>query len=133
MSSKASGLTTYSPVLTRKSYCGFSSIRLDNYMYTKESFAQAYSLLEPGGRLIVFHMSVHQYIAERIFHLLTETAGRRPLGVFYQDHTLFNYAFIQGEGLPQSAAPPGDVRADPPLHRGQRGPRQRDAETAQRA
>lgn len=79
---------------------GLSSVRLDNYIYTKESFRDAYSLLKPGGRLAVLHMSISDYIADRIFLLLTHAAGRPPIFRFYKDHTLFNITFIQGEGLP---------------------------------
>ena len=86
---------------------GLSSIRLDNYVYTLESFQDAYALLKPEGRLVVFHMSMYPYIAARIDMLLTKVAGRDPLLRSYEDHTLFNMVFEQGAGLPAGSRPPG--------------------------
>jgi len=79
---------------------GLSSVRLDNFVYTRESFQEAHQLLKPGGLMAVFHLSMLPFIAARISLLLTEVGGRLPLTYNYQDPTLFNYTFIQGDRLP---------------------------------
>jgi hypothetical protein len=85
---------------------GFSSVRLDNYVYTQEAFSEAWSLLKPDGLLAVFHMSIRPYIANRIFLLLAQAAGRPPIFLRFQDHTLFNALFLQARSLPVQPLPP---------------------------
>jgi len=79
---------------------GMSSIRLDNYIYTEESFKEAFALLKPGGTVAVFHMSVVPYIADRILLLMEQASGRRPMALDFENHTLFNALFLSGEHLP---------------------------------
>lgn len=79
---------------------GMSSVRLDNYVYTLESFQDAWRLLKPNGILVVLHMSMMPYIADRIYGMLTVVAERPPRAVFFTDHTLFNLILIQGRGVP---------------------------------
>ncbi len=80
---------------------GMSSIRLDNYIYTEESFREAFALLKPGGTVAVFHMSVVPYIADRILLLMEKASGRRPMALDFDNHTLFNALFLSGEHLPE--------------------------------
>jgi SAM-dependent methyltransferase len=80
---------------------GMSSIRLDNYIYTEESFKEAFALLKPGGTVAVFHMSVVPYIADRILLLMEKASGRRPLALDFPDHTLFNALFLSNPDLPE--------------------------------
>lgn len=78
---------------------GFSSIRLDNYIYTQESFDEAIQLLAPDGMLAVFHLSQRFYIADRIERMLEVAGGKPPARVFFEEHTLFNFLFMQGNGV----------------------------------
>jgi MFS family permease len=77
-----------------------SSVRLDNYVYTRQAFKEAHNLLKPDGMIAVFHMSMTGYIADRISVMLGEVAGRPPVRFYFSDHTLFNYLFIQPRGTP---------------------------------
>lgn len=72
-----------------------SSIRLDNYIYTREAFDEAYRLLKPDGLMAVFHMSMSNHIGWRILLLLSNTAGRPAEVNGWKDHTLFNYLMMQ--------------------------------------
>lgn len=79
---------------------GLSSVRLDNYVYTENSFKDAYALLKPDGILAVFHMSIKPFIADRIYLLLAQVGNRPPVYLDFKDHTLFNKLLMQGPGLP---------------------------------
>ena len=79
---------------------GLSSVRLDNYVYTGNSFKDAYALLKSDGLLAVFHMSIKPFIADRIYLLLAEAGKRPPVYLDFKDHTLFNKLLMQGPGLP---------------------------------
>jgi spermidine synthase len=85
---------------------GMSSVRLDNYVYTEESFASARARLTPGGTMIVYHMSGQTYIAAKIYGMLGEAFGAPP-GVFFGRMNLFNVIFVEGGA--RSAVPPADT------------------------
>ncbi|MBI9076679.1 MAG: hypothetical protein JEZ02_14830 [Desulfatibacillum sp.] len=77
-----------------------SSIRMDNYIYTVEAFQEARNLLKSRGVIAVFHMSIKEHIYKRIHLLLTANGGPPPLMLEVEKPTLFNYLFLQGEGIP---------------------------------
>ena len=81
---------------------GMSSLRLDNYVYTVESFQSARARLSPGGRLVTYHMSPFPYVAAKIHRVLTEAFGKEPVVLYQPDSHLFNYSFIAG-GDPEPA------------------------------
>ncbi len=82
-----------------------TSLRLDNYVYTLNSFLSARRLLRPGGAVILYHMSPSKEIAAKIYQLLEKAFDEKPV-VFYQpDHRTFNYTFIIGTKERQA---PGD-------------------------
>ncbi len=83
---------------------GLSTIRLDNYIYTKEAFKEVYALLKPNGLIALFHMSPAKYIGDKIFLLLFKATGRIPLYMHFDDHTLFNTLFILDKNI--SPQPP---------------------------
>ncbi len=57
----------------------YNNIRLDHYVYTLESFKEARKLLKPDGILTIVFMAKRDWIASRIFNLLTEAFGSEPL------------------------------------------------------
>ena len=87
---------------------GMSSVRLDNYVYTVESFKSARDALKPDGTLIAYHMSGFPYIAAKIYQMLGE-AFEKPPGVFGDFHYLFNYTFVAGAGAATMPAPPAEL------------------------
>jgi SAM-dependent methyltransferase len=90
---------------------GMSSVRLDNYVYTVESFKSARSRLTDDGTLILYHLSGQPYIGARIYQMLVDAFGGPP-GVFYGHMYLFNHIFVAGKAA--SAVPPASpgVMAD---------------------
>jgi SAM-dependent methyltransferase len=56
----------------------FSSVRLDNYVYTFESFREARRLLRPGGTLVLAFAAGRNFANERMFATLTVAFGAPP-------------------------------------------------------
>jgi spermidine synthase len=69
-------------------FSGYSNMRIDNYVYTKESFQDVKRLLKPSGVLIV-KFEVHApwtWMGQRFYSMFNELFGRPPL-VFYAPPT----------------------------------------------
>ncbi|WP_443147544.1 methyltransferase domain-containing protein [Nitrospina sp.] len=73
-----------------------SSVRLDNYVYTRESFESIRDHLKPGGVLILYHLSGKFFIAEKIYTTLMEVFREQPLMRYIQPAHLFNFTFVAG-------------------------------------
>ena len=56
----------------------FSSVRLDNYVYTVESFGEAREHLRPGGSLVLAFAAGKTFVTERLFAGLTQAFGVPP-------------------------------------------------------
>ncbi len=75
---------------------GMSSIRLDNYIYTTESFRSVREHLKPDGILILYHMSLNMGISFKFAKILTDVFGTQPLIHHEKKHRLFNFTFVAG-------------------------------------
>jgi SAM-dependent methyltransferase len=53
----------------------FSTLRIDNYVYTVQSMIDTIRLLKPGGRVAVSFASVRDFIARRIYLMLKTALG----------------------------------------------------------
>ena len=60
----------------------FSNVRLDNYVYTRESFAEARKLLAEDGLMVVAFAVLDGYIGSRLYRMLTEVFGEAPTACF---------------------------------------------------
>lgn len=76
---------------------GMSAVRLDNFVYTVESFRAARAALKPGGSIVLYHLSGYEHIAARLYQLLALTFGSPPREISENDF-LFNHTFIAGGG-----------------------------------
>ena len=56
----------------------FSSVRLDNFVYTRESFQEAGRLLRPGGAIVVAFSAGRSFIPGRIYATLESAFGFPP-------------------------------------------------------
>jgi spermidine synthase len=54
---------------------GMSSVRLDNYVFTLESFAEAARLVRPGGHLVVTAAGVKDWFQDRFARMLRTVTG----------------------------------------------------------
>jgi len=60
----------------------YSNVRLDNYVYTTESFAEAGRLLRPDGVMVILFEvgGSDEFIGQRIQRMLADAFGRQPVG-----------------------------------------------------
>jgi spermidine synthase len=76
-----------------------TNARLDHYVYTRESIAQAKSLLAPGGIMVLNFWVQRPYIADRMATVLREVFGQDPIA-FHIPQTAFGWGgvmFIAGD------------------------------------
>jgi hypothetical protein len=76
---------------------GMSSVRLDNYVYTVESFRSARNRLAKDGTLVAYHMSANPSIGAKLYQMIGDAFGEPP-GVFSENDYLFNLTFVAGHG-----------------------------------
>jgi spermidine synthase len=57
----------------------YSNMRLDNFVYTEESFREARALLAPNGVLFVKFQVNHKFVGRRLDEMLTRTFGKDPV------------------------------------------------------
>ena len=78
-----------------------SNMRIDNYIYTRESFENAKRLLKPAG-VLVLKFEIHEpytWLGQRFYSLLDDVFARPPLA-FYSPHVLELYSasvFIESQ------------------------------------
>ncbi len=59
----------------------YTNVRLDHFVYTRESFAEAAGLLAPAGVLVLYFEARTPWIADRLAVLLRDVFGTLPLVV----------------------------------------------------
>ena len=85
----------------------FSSVRLDNYVYTLESFREARSLLrEDGSVALSFGTGRYSFVTDRLFATLTEAFGIPPR-VYCNGYDVNGVTFV--EGAAREATPVTDL------------------------
>jgi len=57
----------------------YSNMRLDNFVYTEESFREARALLAPGGVLFIKFQINHPFVGQRLAEMLIRTFGKPPV------------------------------------------------------
>ncbi|HEX7424300.1 MAG TPA: hypothetical protein VF311_10520, partial [Terriglobales bacterium] len=57
----------------------YSNMRLDNFVYTEESFREARALLAPGGILFLKFQINHSFVGRRLAEMLARTFGKAPV------------------------------------------------------
>jgi hypothetical protein len=75
---------------------GFSSIRLDNYVYTLESFTEARSLLNNNGTLVLACGGGKTFIGERLFATLAKAFNSPPLA-YFTGYDESGVVFVEGK------------------------------------
>ncbi len=78
----------------------FANIRLDNYVYTREAFAEARRLLVEGGLMVVKFEVQRPWLGRRMQEMLTVVFGRAPL-VFRDEEGLGSRAIVFVSGDPE--------------------------------
>jgi hypothetical protein len=77
-----------------------STLRLDNYVYTVEAMRSAWRHVAPGGALSVsFNVTAGDWIADRIFAVLTEATGSRPRVFWFPESSSKTFVVSKGQSL----------------------------------
>lgn len=89
-------LIVFGKLDSHRLFSHMSSVRLDNYVYTKEDLENVRRHLAPGG-IVSISFTVHEkWIADRLFTVLDHVFGHPPL--VYQDTSLaYGTLFFIGE------------------------------------
>ena len=81
-----------------------SSIRLDNYVYTLESFREARNLLSENGTLVMAFGAGNTFVPDRFFATLTRAFGVSPRA-YYSGYDGPGVVFVEGRGRDATAPP----------------------------
>jgi predicted membrane-bound spermidine synthase len=87
-----------------------SSLRLDNYIYTRESLEQARSLLRPGGHVafsFATNVDGETWLASRFYQMLVGAFGEQPVVLHAPDGFIIRY--LIGPGIREQLV--GDAEA----------------------
>ena len=79
-------------------FSSLSVLRLDDYVYTTESFQEAKNLLAPNGTAVLaFDSGRKSYISDRIFFNLRRAFGKAPTA-YYTGYDGAGVVFVEGNG-----------------------------------
>jgi len=93
-------------------FSSMASLRLDNYVYTVESMRSAWRHVAPGGALSVsFSVYAGNWIADRIFAVMTEATGQKPRVFAFPATTAKTFIVTKGE----TRLPPPPVVFEVPM------------------
>ena len=74
-----------------------SALRLDDYVYTLESFREAKALLREGGTMVLAFDSGRTFITDRLFGTLA-AAFAKPPAAYYTGYDGAGVVFVEGNG-----------------------------------
>jgi SAM-dependent methyltransferase len=74
----------------------YSSVRLENNVYTLQSLQEARSLLRPHGTMVLSFAGGRTFVSERIYAMLHEVFGKPPLA-YWTDYDGAGVVFMEGE------------------------------------
>ena len=75
-------LIVFSHLDSHTALSGFTNVRLDNYIYTVESFRTFQRLLGPRGALYVSFFSTRRWVADRLLENLRLAFGEAPVALY---------------------------------------------------
>lgn len=75
---------------------GVSSLRLENFVYTRECWEQARRLLAPGGVMATYYSVAKPWILEKLVTMSRAAFGQDPALITFNDQFLFNAILLQG-------------------------------------
>jgi spermidine synthase len=83
----------------------FSGVRLESYMFTKESFEAVRDHLSPRGVMVLYNYFREKWLVDRLANTAAEVFGRDPLGHVHQDRAYLG-VMLSGPRLSELTAPP---------------------------
>lgn len=80
----------------------FSSVRLDNYVYTLESFQSARNLLSPDGTLVVSFATGRNFATDRLFATLKKAFDGVAPSAFFTNYWVNGVVLVEGKAKRES-------------------------------
>ncbi len=90
----------------------FSSVRLDNFVYTQEAMRQAKNILEPGGKIYLTFATNRPWIHLRLIHLL-DSVFDFPTQVHAESKYNYSNGMIYENGKAPASMQPAERKIDP--------------------
>jgi hypothetical protein len=84
-------------------FSSMSSVRIDNYVYTVESFSEALKRLNPGGILAVTFYCYKEWQLQRVYNALWKANGPKPVVVHSLGEASNNLVMFAGPGADRAA------------------------------
>jgi SAM-dependent methyltransferase len=91
----------------------FSGVRLESYMFTKESFEAVRDHLSPRGVMVLYNYFREKWLVDRLANTAAVVFGREPIGHVHQDRA-YLAVMLAGPRAAELTAPPAlpaDVNA----------------------
>ena len=83
----------------------FSGVRLESYMFTKESFEAVRERLSPRGVMVLYNYFREKWLVDRLANTSAAVFGREPLGHVHQDRA-YLAVMLAGPRIAELTAPP---------------------------
>jgi hypothetical protein len=83
----------------------FSSVRLESYMFTEESFRAVRSRLKPRGVMALYNYFREKWLVDRLANTVVAAFGQEPLGHVHQERA-YLAVMLAGPRLSELTAPP---------------------------
>jgi spermidine synthase len=83
----------------------FSGVRLESYMFTKESFDAVRDRLSPRGVMVLYNYFREKWLVDRLANTSAAVFGRDPVGHVHQDRA-YLAVMLAGPRLAELTAPP---------------------------
>src|SRR3954466_7821541 len=83
----------------------FAGVRLESYMFTRESFEAVRDRLSPRGVMVLYNYFREEWLVDRLANTLAAVFGRDPLGHVHQDRA-YLAVMLAGPRLAELTAPP---------------------------
>jgi spermidine synthase len=83
----------------------FSGVRLESYMFTKESFEAVRDHLAPRGVMVLYNYFREKWLVDRLANSAAEVFGRDPLGHVHQDRA-YLAVMLAGPRVAELTTPP---------------------------
>ena len=103
----------------------FSGVRLESYMFTKESFEAVRDHLSPRGVMVLYNYFREKWLVDRLANTAAAVFGREPIGHVHQDRA-YLAVLLAGPRVTELTTPPplpadvnayGHPHAQSPAHR----------------
>jgi SAM-dependent methyltransferase len=100
----------------------FTSVRLESYMFTEESFRAVRDRLKPGGVLVIYNYFRERWLVDRLANTAATAFGTEPRVHIHKEHSYLGVLMV-GPGLARlGAGPPVPDRVEAYNHPNQVSP-----------